>query len=136
MKQFEQTMNTVALDLSLQILFTTEGRDKSKAAYDLLVTTLGSVYAAGADSRSDEFNNVVAQYHDAKKMDDAKVSYTIKAAEQIGYNKGHADAMFAQAAEKLNAEAAEVHPCLAPNGGRTKTDSETAFMRGGVSALI
>lgn len=139
-KQFDIPMNSVALDLALQVLFTSEGRDKAKVAYDLLNTTLGSVYQAGSASRDAELVQARDEYNEAFAARSLAHTETIKGAERIGYDKGHAAAMFAQAAEALNKEAGEIDLCLLPQECPPAQlykapESETAFVRNAVSAL-
>lgn len=134
MKQFELVMNTVAIDLALTTLFGNEARDKAKAAYDNITAALNSSFALGAASRDQHLTELKEEFEKALVQQSDEAVATIKAAERIGFDKGHAQAMFAQAAEKLNAEAAAVDKCLAPVETKVN-DSETAFLRNAVSAL-
>ncbi len=131
MKQFNAEMNTVAVDVALEALYGVKGRDEAKRVYELVNTIMTSMHQEGfkegfksAEDRQERAEHIAAANNNTKQ--------TLQAAERIGYEKGHAAALFAQAVGRLNAEAAEVSPALAPQ--RAAPQEESALVNA-VSAL-
>ncbi len=136
MKQFDATMNTQALDDTLIALFGVKGRDEAKRVYEALNASMAAVYQAGRDGRSDEVNGLAAEY--VKKLEEQEAAHavTIRDAERVGYDKGHAAALFAVAVEQMNAEAAEISPALAPTPAMPAGTVETAFVHEGQASAL
>lgn len=128
MKQYNNELNTMALDVALEALFKTEGRDNAKRVYELLNASMANVYAAGAASRNDELAQDRQQLAEHITRLNAETKQTIQAAERIGFDKGHATAMFSQAVDKLNAEATAISPALAPQAPQAEASEETALV--------
>ncbi len=132
MKQFNAEMNTVAVDVALEALYGVKGRDEAKRVYELINTMMANTFALGAASRDADLAQAKAEYNEAFAARSNSIGKTIQAAERIGYEKGHAAALFTQAVWRLNAEAAEVSPALAPQ--RAAPQEESALVNA-VSAL-
>lgn len=118
MKQYNAELNTVAVDVALEALYGVKGRDEAKRVYELVNTVMKTSFALGAEDEKkghlDQIINMRGEFEAALKQQSAEAVAVIKSAEEIGFKKGHAAALFGQAVEKLNADAAVVSPALAP----------------------
>lgn len=125
MKQYNAELNTVAVDVALEALFGAKARDEAKRVYELINTTMQSAHALGVaegeKGRDDLIKAAREELAAAMKQQSDEAVAVIRSAERIGYDKGHAAALFSQAVEKLNAEAAEVSPALAPQAPQEET---------------
>ncbi|UGA46825.1 hypothetical protein HU230_0012580 [Bradyrhizobium quebecense] len=139
MKLYMAELNTVALDTALETLFKAEGRDDAKRVYELLnnaMTNTWNAANAGVEAaREAALTEAKENFELALQQQSREAAETIRAAEKIGYEKGHAAAMFAQAAERLNNEAAELSPALTEQAKREATGPDFELVEA-VSDLV
>jgi hypothetical protein len=111
MQAFNKELNTVALDVSLEALFGTKGRDDAKRVYELLNSTMVTAHAAGLAEKDAEMKLAAEDY----------VAALVRAEDSAAR---HIAAAFRNGMRYNAAEAEQVTPC-----------EETAFIREAASAL-